>query len=149
MTRFPNRQIATGWDNEAGFAVVESISVSGTSLQLEDVIKGMSLDANTHFVVRGGIPLVNRVATTAGSSQNGYEVIAWILPVVSGNALQHWIDTYVGKVTIATSRLIYDTYENWNAIGGYPQYSDAERRYYAGHWWYFNVRIDMKLVSTT
>lgn len=149
MTVFSDRKIATGWDNEAGFTVIEAITVTGTSLQLEDVVKGIAFDANTHLFVRGGIPNVNRATTTAGSVQSGYEVISWTLPVCSGNALKYWIDTYVGKVTIATSRLVYDTYENWNAIGGYPQYSDSERRYYGGHWWYFDVRVDMKLVSTT
>lgn len=149
MTVWSSRKIATGWDNEAGFTVIEAIAVTGTSLQLEDVVSGIPFDANTHLFVRGEIPTVNRVITTAGSVQSGYEVVPWILPICSGNALKHWIDNYVGKVTIATQRLIYDTYENWNAIGGYPQYSEAERDFLCDHWWYLNVRIDMKLVSTT
>ena len=150
MAVWSSRKIAAAWDNEAGFAVVEAISVSGTTLQLEDVVKGFPFAANTHFYIHGGSSQVNRMATADGGSvQNGYETIAWNIPICTGVALKHWIDTYVGKVTIATTRYDITTYENWNAMAGYPEYSADRRHYYLGHWWYLDVKVMMKLVATT
>lgn len=150
MARYPNTKIATAWDNEAGFAVVEEIAVSNTTRQLEDVINGFGFAANTQYYVRHEAPLNNRVTVADGSSaQNGREVVTWIIPMCSGVALEHWIDTYVNNVTIATLRYSATTYENWNAIGGFPEFQESDKHYRQGHWWYRNVKVKMQLVATT
>lgn len=151
MAVYPDIKIATGWNNEAGFTVVESIAVTGTTLQLEDVLKGFGLATNTHFFIRHTAPQQNRVIISDGSSvQSGYEAIQWIIPVCTGVALKHWIDTYVGKMTIATLRYdIATAVENWNVIASYPEYNVDDKRYYSSHWWFFDVTVNMKLVSTT
>ena len=150
MAVYGNTKIATAWDNEAGYAVVEAIAVSGTTLQLEDVVRGFAFAANTHFFVKHQSPQQNRVTTADGGSvQNGYETVIWTIPICSGIALEHWIDTYVGKVTIATLRYGVVTHENWNAMGGFPDFRDSDKQYRGAHWWYRNVNIAMKLVATT
>ncbi len=150
MAVYSNTKIATAWDNVAGFAVVEAIAVSGTTKQLEDVINGFGFAADTHFFVRHEAPQQNRVTTAdGGSAQNGYEAVTWVIPMCSGVALKHWIDTYVGKVTIATLRYNVTTYENWNAMGGFPEFQETNKHYRQGHWWYRDVRVKMKLVAAT
>ncbi len=150
MAVYGNTKIAAAWDNEAGYAVIEEIAVSGTTLQLEDVINGFGFAADTHYWVKHQAPQQNRVTTADGGSvQNGKEVVTWTIPMCSGIALKHWIDTYVGKVTIATLRYGVVTHENWNAMGGFPDYRDAEKFYRGGHWWFLNVHVAMKLVATT
>ena len=150
MAQYPNSKIATGWDNEAGYTVVESIVVSGTTVQLEDLAPGGGFAANTQYFIRHETPQQNRVTVAdASSAQNGHEMMTWVIPLCSGKALEHWINTYVGKVTIATLRYDKSTYEDWNAMGGFPEYRSDNLLFRGGHWWHQDVKIKMQLVVTT
>jgi hypothetical protein len=150
MAVYPDIKIAPNWDNEAGFTVVEEIVVSGTTTQLEDVLKGFGFAANTQYFIVHGLPQQNRKITGTGVSlRNGFVTIEWRLPFISGRALEFWKDTYVGHVTIAT--LVYDIgtpVENWNAIAGFPEYP-TEKIYRLGQWWVRDVIIRMNLVNLT
>lgn len=143
-------QIAAGWDNSAGFTNVESIAVTGASVALSDIWKRL---AATAYYVVSAEPTQhdNRVRVSDGTTvQNGYPRQDWRVVAMSGDALKHWRDNYVGKVTVATkSDDIFDTYTNKNAIADYPVASTDSRRYYKGQWWYFDVLIPLWLLPGT
>lgn len=103
-------QIATGWDNEAGFTNMESLTPGAG-----DPIPRSSV----YFLVQAsprysrGQP---RFDATGGSGYVGFKVVKWNLPVVHDAAYEWLYTNYSGQNTIRTTTGVRDSYSNWNVF---------------------------------
>lgn len=103
-----NYQIAVGWDNSAGLANIEAISVTGA-----DPIFG-----TTHYYVRAFTQYLQGQEVfdiNAGQTFEGYESVIWISSVMTPAAWSYLKTTYEGQVTIKTTLGVPGTYSNKNA----------------------------------
>jgi len=133
-------ELATGWDNEAGFTNVEDITVTdartlpmvGSPVFFVEGISGFS---------RGQ----RRFDASGGASFNGFERVALKCAVVDPLAYAHIRDNYVGQVTVRTTRGEKDTFGNYNAYLRIPDPEEMELR----NGMYYGFEFRLMLVSST
>ncbi len=117
-------QIASGYDNEAGFTNMESLTPtpSGDTYRVGGA-------TSPYFVVRAFAAYrrgQRRFDASGGASFAGYAVVLWTFPRVHSAAWDWLIDNYSGQVTIATTTGVYDSYANYNAIASYSDPGELE-----------------------
>lgn len=143
MTRY-DYKIAANWNNSAGLANLESISVSGG----EDLHTLLGrLAANTYYLAHTLQPFaINYELTTSGaSSQRGFTKVILNFPVIGAKSYDYLEttygqgnSTYRGKVTIRLRSGDFNTYANYNGI---LALAPPPRPFYRGaDFWYQDVQ---------
>jgi hypothetical protein len=140
-------QIASDWDNVAGFTNVEDLVVSGA----QDLTEfGLAVD--THFWIAAmGLANINEEADLSGGvSQSGHTFKTWSQFRMNTKAFTFMLTTYAqqsslfGKVTVRT-RVFDETYANYNALLKmiYPQQLVIEGS--CDSFWYSDVQMILAL----
>lgn len=144
MARY-NYQLAAAWNNAAGLANIESISVSGG----EDLslILGR-LPSATYYLAHTLEPYELPFELTAGGTltQRGYAKVILNFPVMGAKSYDYLDNTYAqgnsttrGKVTVKLRSNDFNTYVNYNAI---MQLAKAPKPIYrSSKYWLENVQV--------
>jgi hypothetical protein len=126
-------QIATGWNNEAGYTNIEDIAVTGAT----PVYAGVS-----HYMVnalggyRRGEP---RFDIAGGKSYAGRKRKVWVQTIMTHLAFEHLKDTFEGQVTVHTPTSDPTTFEDWNAYLSLPEEAELTKQdpYFVNVEWTF------------
>lgn len=151
MARY-NYQLAAAWNNAAGLANIESISVSGG----EDLslILGR-LPAATYYLAHTLEPYDLPYEITAGGTltQRGYAKVILNFPIMGAKSYDYLFTTYAqgnsttrGKVTVKLRSNDFNSYVNYNAI---MRLAKAPQPIYrSSKYWYENINVAFLIRGT-
>jgi len=145
-------KIAQGWNNTAGLANFESISVSGGE-DLHGVVRRIA--ANCYFLPQTFLPYAPNFVLSAGGSysQAGYAKCILLFPLIGAKSYDYLATTYGqdnttyrGKVTLTFRSNDFNTYANYNAL---LKLADAPKPIFQQNkYWYQDVQATFLIRGT-
>ncbi|MGB1285069.1 MAG: hypothetical protein ACPG7F_00935 [Aggregatilineales bacterium] len=133
-------QIASGWDNEAGFTNMEVLTPAA----------GDTIPRSTVYFIVQAAPRYNRgqsrFSATGASSFAGFATVTWTLLVVHDAAYEWFYNNYSGQNTIRTTTGVTGSYSNKNVMTSMlsPEELDA-----VDFGYFENVPITHRIISST
>lgn len=133
-------QLASGWDNEVGFANVEAINPG----------VGSTIPNNSaYFIVKAYNTYSRgqkRFHPDGSTSRAGFASVVWMLLDVDAAAYNWLYANRSGQVTIRTTTGVDGSYSNWNAYADMPDPAELQENDFGR---FGDVPIRMTLVETT
>lgn len=133
-------QIASGYDNEAGFTNMETLTPSS----------GNTIPRSAAYFIVQAAPRYNRgqqrFSATGASSFAGFATVEWNLLLVHDAAYEWFYNNYAGQNTIRTTTGVTGVYSNKNVITSMLSPSELD----ATDFGYFeNVPVTHRIISST
>lgn len=132
-------QIASAWDNEAGFTNMESLTPAA----------GETIPNHTAYFVVQAAPRYSRGQqrfSPKSASYTGFAVVTWNLPQVHDAAYEWFYTNYSGQNTIRTTTGVTGSYSNLNVITSMPSPSELTPVNFG---YFEDVPITHKVISST